>query len=148
MARCLKIKNCVSKQENTESYCGDMFPLCLRGCRRGHEWLFPPGDCGSRRGSIWSGVSVAQFYVESEQFAKTFRRRKLGDLIRELRWLFNGRCDVPGRMNPEAQMLLQKDSDDICRWRTEVFIVRRYHYPWRGSQVSWSLSPASKWNIL
>ena len=101
--------------ENTESYCGDMFPLLFdEAVAEATSGLIPPGDCGnSEEEAFEAGVSVARFSMLNNHGSGVrgplspdfqWNGTSSDDLIRDAKIDYlNGRCVyVPEEDRPTA----------------------------------------------
>ena len=108
--------------ENTESYCGDMFPLLFdEAVAEATSGLIPPGDCGNSEEEVFeAGVSVARFYSLNQNSLPGILAKGggLGDLIGVAKddYLY-GRCEeVPQDLKPttfDANVGGGRSSDDV-----------------------------------
>ena len=136
--------------ENTESYCGDMFPLLFdEAVAEATSGLIPPGDCGnSEEEAFDAGVSVARFYSLNQNSLPGILAKGggLGDLIAVAKGDYLlGRCEeVPQDLKPttfDANVSGGRSSDDVffsfsC---PRFWCSQDYHIPDNGgSYIRWS----------
>ena len=108
--------------ENTESYCGDMFPLLFdEAVAEATSGLIPPGDCGnSEEEAFDAGVSIARFYSLNQNSLPGILAKGggLGDLIAVAKGDYLlGRCEeVPQDLKPttfDTYVSGGRSSDDV-----------------------------------
>ena len=137
--------------ENTESYCGDMFPLLFdEAVAEATSGLIPPGDCGNSEEAVFeAGVSVPRFYSLNQNGGGRIEavgmrnEDKIGQAMDDY---LSGRCEeVPQDFRPTESTyagtyMYNVKFDEILGLACPSFYCSSdYHLPLNGgSNIFWS----------